>query len=298
MRIAVTGGSGNIGTVVAKRFIARGDEVVILDRKAPRAEGARFVFIDLRDRQFVQPVLEKCDAVIHLGEIPNAGGGESPHDVFVRNCAAGSTVLQVCADLKIPRVLYTSSAQVYGFWGGGDDRWRTLQMEKLPMDETQPLKPMNPYALAKVSLERYAEILAREQNLSVAAFRLPAVTQPRWSKRWMEWINRTPKSYREQFDGFWTFVHVEDVATAYELAIDKPRPGYEAYHLVSPDIIGVEPLQERLDDMKITNIPPLPSGWPANAAPVTCAKAREHFGWEPQHTFAKLTTTAATEAKN
>ncbi len=300
MRIAVTGGSGNIGTVVARRFIERGDEVIILDRKAPRVEGAKFLFIDLRDRQFLQPAIEKCDAVVHLGEIPNAAAGESPHDVFVRNCAAGSTVLQVCADLKIPRVIYTSSCQVYGFWGGGDEPWKSISMHRLPMDETQPVHPMNPYSLAKVAIENYAAMLAHSQGLSTAAFRLPVVMQKKWSSRWVDWMRNTPKSYRESFDGFWTFVHAEDVADAYALAVDKPRPGFEAYHLFAPDILGFEPLRERLADRNVINVPALPSDWPALAAPVTTAKVREHFGWEAKYSFARIAAdidAAATKAQ-
>ncbi len=297
LRVAVTGGSGNIGTAVVRELLLRGHEVTVLDRRAPRVEGVRFVFIDLRDRQVLQPVLERVDAVIHLGEIPNENAGTSPQDVYASNTAAGSTVLQTAADLKLARVIYTSSCQVYGIWGG--IAGRLICPAKFPIDETQPLNPLNPYSLAKVANEGYARILAARQGLSVAIMRLPIVigTGQR-HRQMMRWMSR-PKWYMEQCDGFWTFVHEEDVARAYTAAIELEHrvPGAEAYNLIASDILGHEPLRERLAAMEPPALPQLPDEWPERGAPVDTSKARNRLGWTPRHTYESLVTLQESEAK-
>jgi nucleoside-diphosphate-sugar epimerase len=286
-RVVVTGGSGLIGTSVVKKLLARGDSVVIIDRKRPRVDGARFVFADLRDRQFIQPVFEGADAVLHLGEIPNVDAGESPHAVYTTNVAIGSTVLQTASDLRIARVVYTSTCQVYGLWGNHFDT-RLVRPTRYPIDEAQPLHPLNTYALSKAHNEHYAKYLAEKEGLSVAAFRFPAVMPEDHAARWIRWLKREANAWKHSMDGFWTFVHGNDAADAYLAAIDRPRAGFEAYHFVAPDVLGTVPLSQRLADERYAPWPTLPSDWPELAAPVTCQKAAEHLGWTPRHTFAEL----------
>jgi nucleoside-diphosphate-sugar epimerase len=286
MKIAVTGGSGNIGYSVSKRLVELGHSVVVLDKRPPRTEGVRFVYLDLRNREVLQPVLEGCDAVVHLGELPHAHAGESPQQVYATNCVIGSTVMQTAADLKSKRLIYTSTCQVYGQWGTDPDL--TLPLEKFPMDETQPLRPRNPYGLSKASNERFAEIVSRQFGLSIAIFRLPYVVPDKWGERWLRWQRDNQASYHEQADGFWTFVHVEDVADAYARALESPRAGCEAYHLFSEDLVGNVPLRERLEKMRLSCATSVPEDWPVLAPPVTTAKARDHLGWRPRHSWASL----------
>jgi nucleoside-diphosphate-sugar epimerase len=279
MRVAVTGGSGRIGTAVIHELLSRGHEVVRLDRRAPEkpVPGVRFVFADLARREIVQPALEQCDAVCHLGEIPNVSVGPSPEDVFAKNTAVGSVILQTAADLRLKRVISTSSCQVYGAW----DTPRVPPV-RLPMDETHPVQPQNAYALGKVANELYARMMAERYGLSVAVFRLPWVLPIDWQygEAWVshlrEWPTRT--------DGFATYVHTADVAAAFAQALENPRPGFEVYHFSAAEILSLYPLRERLRRHH-PEYPPLPADWPAFKSPVLTAKARDHFGWHPRFNF-------------
>src|SRR5215467_589790 len=94
LRVAVAGGSGRVGAFVVKELQARGHEVINVDRRYPREPGGQFIYAQLTQREQVQPILEKVDAVAHLGEIPNAAGGASPVDVWAENTRAGAIVLQ------------------------------------------------------------------------------------------------------------------------------------------------------------------------------------------------------------
>src|SRR5439155_23947143 len=84
----------------------------------------------------------------------------------------------------------------------------------------------------------------------------------------------------DRTDGFATYLHATDAARAYALALEHPRPGFEAYHFSAAEILSVHPLAGRLAEHH-PDYPPLPSDWPAFKSPVLTTKIREHFGWEP-----------------
>lgn len=282
LRVAVTGGSGRIGRNVVKLFVARGHSVINLDRHVPGDSPGRFVYADLRHREVVQPIFEQVDAVCHLGEIPGLGGSSSPDEVYAHNTQIGAVVLQAAADLKLKRVVYTSTCQVYGCWGPS-----FIAPVRLPMDESHPLQPQNAYAMGKVANEGYAAMVAQQHGLSVAIFRFPAVFE--WDvtgkdeKHFMHWIRHATA----EAEGFGTYLHCADAARAFLLAIENPRPGCEAYHFVAREVITAVPIAERLRKV-YPNYPPLPADWPPFATPALTTKAKAHFGWEPRHSLLDL----------
>jgi nucleoside-diphosphate-sugar epimerase len=275
MRVAVTGGSGRIGTVLVKELIARGHDVINIDQRQPAEPGGKFVFAQLGQREHVQPVLDQVEAVCHLGEIPSVQAGRSAEEVYADNTRAGAVVMQTAADLKLRRVIYTSSCQVYGMWGGGDAR-----PLRLPFDETHPLAPHNAYAMGKAANEGYARMLAERAGLSVAVFRFPWVTAGDYSEDQAAGLREPSR----RMDGLDTYVHVSDVARGYALALEHPRAGFEAYHFSAAEILSLHPLTARLREQH-PDYPPLPSDWPAFKSPVLTGKLREHFGWEPKWNF-------------
>lgn len=272
LRVAVTGGSGRIGSQVVKQLVERGHKVLNLDRREATEPRARFIFVDLRQREQIQPIFENVDAVAHLGEIPGIWG-HTPEEVLSHNVTVGSVVLQTAADLKIPRVIYTSTCQTYGFW-----TYPQVAPLRLPFDETHPLQPQNAYSLSKAVNENFAQLVSKYQGLSVAIFRFPAVYP--WDKmaedyNWAQLEKRTGK-----IDGFQTYVHVDDAARAYVLALENPRPGCEAYHFTADEVEILSPLRERLI-RDHPHFPQLPADWPPFKSPVSTAKALAHFGWAP-----------------
>jgi nucleoside-diphosphate-sugar epimerase len=277
MRVAVTGGSGRIGTFVVNELVARGHEVISIDRRHPAEPiaPAKFVFGHLGQRQFVQPVLDQVEAVCHLGEIPSLHSGLSPEDTFAQNVQAGSVVMQTAADLRLKRAIYTSSCQVYGFWGRD-----AAAPRQLPFDETHPLSPRNAYAMGKVAMEMYSRMLAEQQGLSVAAFRFPWVRTEPYDESWADLVRKRP----DHTDGFATYVHALDVARGYALAVENPRPGFEAYHFSAAEVFSIHPVAERLREHH-PDYPPLPHDWPALKSPILTSKLRDHFDWAPQWNF-------------
>jgi nucleoside-diphosphate-sugar epimerase len=272
LKVVVTGGSGRVGAFVVKELLTRGHEVINVDRRYPKEPGGQFIYAQLAQREQVQPILEKADAVCHLGEIPSIQSGPSALDVWAENTRAGAVVLQTAADLNVKRVIYTSSCQAYGMW----EMTSPAIPQRLPFDETHPLAPGNAYAMGKAALEGYARMLAERQGLSVAAFRLPWVMAEPYSESVVHHLR--PKQTRT--DGFATYVHATDVARAYTLAIEHPRPGFEAYHFSAIEVLSIYPIAPRLREHH-PEFPPLPADWPEFKSPMLIGKARDHFGWEP-----------------
>jgi nucleoside-diphosphate-sugar epimerase len=274
-KVVVTGGSGRIGSLVVDLLTRQGYDVVNLDRKRP-ANGAKFHYVDLRERSQVQPHFDGAAAVCHLGEIPNVFG-RTPEEVFSSNTAVASTVLQAAADVGVKRFIYTSTCQTYGVWGGPGGSHGRVAPERLPFDETLPLKPQNAYAASKVAGETYARMVAGESGMSVAIFRFPWVIAEQIRDGRLDWFDQEHRIH----EGYATYLWGEDAARAYLLAIERPRPGCEAYHFVADDIWLSIPLRDALARQPEFTGPPLPDGWPDFRAPVLTDKARDHFGWRP-----------------
>jgi nucleoside-diphosphate-sugar epimerase len=279
MRVAVTGGSGKIGSAVVSELSAHGHEVINLDQRPPAqlAPGVRFVEVDLASRQAVRPVLEQVEAVCHLGEVPNVHVGPTPEAVYGGNARAGAVVLQLAGELKLQRVISTSSCQVYGMW----EHPRAVPLQ-LPFDETHPVHPHNAYAAGKAANEMYAQMIAEMFGTPVVVFRLPWVLPANWtySEEHVESLRKKPPAT----DGFATYLHTRDAARAYRLAIESSHPGFEIYHFCADEILSLYPLRERLREHH-PDYPPLPENWPAFKSPMLTTKARQQLGWRPEFNF-------------
>ncbi len=272
LRVAVTGGAGRIATSVIKDLLARGHDVVALDRRQPETPICKFHFVDLRVREYVQPIFETCNAVIHLGEIPHLDHTRASEATYTDNTTIGATVMQTAVDLKIRRLIYTSSCQVYGTWG-----YPLVAPAYLPVDENMPLRPQNAYGCSKVANENYARMLADTvEDLSVTVIRMPWVVMEHDLERMRKWLQRDPNGPME---GLGTYVHVTDVTKAYVAAIEKGERGFQAYHLSAANTRLSMGLRE-WTAKHFPDYPQLPADWPAFKSPLDCTKARQKLGWE------------------
>ena len=158
MKILVVGGAGYIGSVCAELLLDQGHGVTIFDnlseghRRAldPRAE---FVEGDLVDRQSIEKTLAKQqpDAVMHFAA--NALVGESmqnPSKYFRNNVANGLNLLDSMISAGVAKIIFSSTCAIFG------------PPERVPIDETMPPRPINPYGESKLAFEKilrwYGEI--------------------------------------------------------------------------------------------------------------------------------------------
>lgn len=150
MKILVVGGAGYIGSVCAELLLDEGHDVSIFDNlteghRAALDPRAQFIQGDLHDRQLIEYTLSRTrpEAVMHFAA--NALVGESmqnPSKYFRNNVAYGINLLDAMVAAKVPRLIFSSTCAIFG------------PPERLPIDETTPMRPINPYGESKLAFEK------------------------------------------------------------------------------------------------------------------------------------------------
>ena len=150
MRIFVVGGAGYIGSVCAELLLDEGHDVSIFDNLTEghrRAVDARANFIqgELADRTQIQDALsnDRPDAVMHFAA--NALVGESmrdPSKYFRNNICNGLNLLDSMIAASVQRIVFSSTCAIFGL------------PERLPIEETTPARPINPYGESKLAFEK------------------------------------------------------------------------------------------------------------------------------------------------
>ncbi|MDQ3252987.1 MAG: NAD-dependent epimerase/dehydratase family protein, partial [Acidobacteriota bacterium] len=167
MRILVTGGAGYIGSVVTEELIKAGHEVVVYDNlgKGHRAAvdpDARFVEGDLADGDLLRRTFseQSVEAVIHMAA--DALVGESvtnPAKYYRNNLVAGLSLLDAMRDSQVRKIVFSSTCATYG------------EPVRLPMDETLPTNPLNPYGQSKLAFEGALKWYGSAYDMNYVALR-------------------------------------------------------------------------------------------------------------------------------
>src|SRR4029453_11066853 len=150
MRVLVTGGAGYIGSVVVEELLRDGHEVIVYDNLSKGHEssvspGALFVCGDLRDAPHLSRTFgeNKVDAVIHMAADSLVGESvQNPAKYYENNVIAGLSLLEVMRQSNVTRLVFSSTAAVYG------------EPAKQPIEESDPTNPGNPYGETKLTFER------------------------------------------------------------------------------------------------------------------------------------------------
>src|SRR5437667_3597194 len=150
MRIFVVGGAGYIGSVCAELLLNDGHEVAIFDNLSEGPRGAvdartHFIEGELAERQQIQTALSsyRPDAVMHFAA--NALVGESmqkPSKYFRNNICNGLNLLDAMVATGVRRIVFSSTCAIFG------------PPDRLPIDETAPTRPINPYGESKLAFEK------------------------------------------------------------------------------------------------------------------------------------------------
>jgi UDP-glucose 4-epimerase len=164
--VLVTGGAGFIGSHLVDALLARGDAVTALDdlstgRRENVPAAAKLVVADLRDRAAVARAVEGHDLVFHFGanaDVPTSV--RDPDLDFGSNAVGTHHVLRACIEHRTPRVVFASSAAVYG------------NPLRLPIDEDHPLRPVSPYGASKLAGEQLGLVYHGVYGLPFTAVRI------------------------------------------------------------------------------------------------------------------------------
>lgn len=167
MRILVTGGAGYIGSVIAEQLCRDRHEVLVYDNLSKGHRDAvpvdaEFIHADLMDSDALRQALSEhgIEAVIHMAA--DSLVGESAYDpakYYRNNVAAGLNLLDVMLAAGVKRLVFSSTAAVYG------------EPAKQPIEETDPTVPTNPYGETKLAFERALRWYETAYGLRYASLR-------------------------------------------------------------------------------------------------------------------------------
>ncbi len=168
MKYLVTGGSGFIGSNIARFLLNQGDEVRILDnlatgRKENLAEISdriEYVDGDIRDFWTVTEAVKGVDYVLHqaaLASVPRSV--ENPQTSNAVNIDGTLNMLEACKRAGVKKFVMASSSSVYG------------ESEELPKHEGLPTSPLSPYAVNKLTDEHYCKVYWELYRMPTACLR-------------------------------------------------------------------------------------------------------------------------------
>ena len=269
MRVLVTGHRGNVGVQVASQLGRLGHDVVGYDR----ADGA-----DILDLAGVTRAAKGCAAVVHLAALAHDTAG-SPDQIMAVNVLGTWHVLLAAEDAGVARVIYFSSAQVFGTAEG------ERLPDYLPLDDAHPRRAMRPYGLSKCLAEDLCAAFTARTGTATVSLRPVWVWSPDQYGRIETGRRSEPASEWLPYWEYGAFVDVRDVAAAVARALTVPLAGHHRALLCAADISATAPSLEMAGRLA----PGVPIKSPASYRPdpwralVDCTVAEAAFGWRSRY---------------
>jgi len=299
MKLCVTGGAGYIGSVVAQALIDGGGDVTVIDNlstghRAAIPKGCRFVEGDIRDGDALDRAFGSgTEAVLHFAAFSVvADSVKEPVAYFDNNIGGTIRLLERMQVNGVVRIVFSSSAAVYG------------EPESLPIEETAPRRPVNPYGFSKLVVENMLETCQTAWGLEFVSLRyfnaggsttlhgehhepeshlIPVVLDAATGKR------RKFAVFGNDYDTpdgtcIRDYIHVHDLAVAHILALGAMKNGFSgALNLGSAEpftVLDVVKTVERVTGKPVRfEIGPRRSGDPP-ALLASSKKAESVLGWK------------------
>ena len=308
-QVLITGGAGFIGSHTADVLLSQGFAVRVLDNlsngkrtslNASALADGRLSFIDgdVRDAAVVDAAVTGVDAVMHLAaQVSVPRSVADPVESSTHNIAGFLNVLDAVRRHKTPRMVYASSAAVYGV------------PEALPLTEANTAKPLSPYGLEKLINDQYAALYRELYGVSSVGMRYFNVYGPRQDPKspYAGVISKFADGLegasplRVFGDGSQTrdFIYVGDVARANALALQSDVTG-----VLNVGTGTSVTLLDLIDAMKeafgkpaeVRHEPPA-TGDIAHSA-TNPARLKQTLGWQPATTFVQGLRALAESLRN
>ncbi len=261
-KVLVTGGAGFIGSHLVEALAPKHD-VTVLDNLSSGKQSnlstikdkITFVKGDITDSNILKKVMQGKEFVFHLAanaSVPYSV--EHPLETHETNATGTLKVLLAARDAKVKRVIYSSSASVYG-----DD-------PSLPKTESSPLRPQTPYALSKLAGEQYTLIFNKIYGMETVALRYFNVYGPRqdptspYSGVITKFVTAL-KSHQQPTifgDGMQTrdFVFVADVVQANLKAMTAAHASGRVFNIATGVQVSIKEMLAHLNEVIGTKIQP------------------------------------------
>jgi UDP-arabinose 4-epimerase len=302
--ILVTGGAGYIGSHACKALAKAGYEPITYDNLSRgHREAVRwgpFVEGELADRDLLAASLRRfrIAAVMHFAAFAYVGESVAKPELYFRNNVAGSlTLLEAMVETDVRSIVFSSTCATYGL------------PEKVPIVETTPQRPVNPYGETKLMIERALHWFGEAHGLRHAALRYfnAAGADPEGDigedhdpeTHLLPLLLQTALGQRSHIDIYGTdyptpdgtavrdYIHVQDLAEAHVLALGHLADGGESLalnlgtgegHSVRRAIAAAERVTGRR--IACREAPRRPGDPPVLVA--DASRARTALGWVPR----------------
>ncbi|MGH9946838.1 MAG: UDP-glucose 4-epimerase GalE [Pyrinomonadaceae bacterium] len=303
MAILVTGGAGYIGSVTVELLQSRGETVVVLDNlvyghREAIHENTPFYKGDVGNKELVKRIVREnnIEACVHFAAFANVSESvTNPSKYFENNLFQTNDLLISLIEENVRNVVFSSTCATYG------------NPEKIPIDESHPQKPINPYGWSKFMIERILESYATAYGLRFVALRyfnacgatekcgehhdpeshlIPNVLNAACGE--LPFVSVFGGDYSTD-DGtcIRDYIHVADLGDAHLLALDYLSGGGDSTHINLGNGLGFSVLEVIDAARKVTgrsiktNIESPRAGDPARLI-ASSAKAAEVLGWKPK----------------
>lgn len=166
MKVLVIGGAGYVGSHTVRRLVREGHDVVVYDNLSrghrQSVPQGKFVDGELADRYRLRKLFmdEAIDAVMHFAAFALVGESVAqPAMYYQNNVAATLELLEAMRESGVWRIVFSSTTATYG------------QPDKIPIAESTPQLPINPYGFTKLVIEHALADYARAYGFGCAALR-------------------------------------------------------------------------------------------------------------------------------
>jgi len=305
MTLLIVGGAGYIGSHMVKALLDRGQHMVTLDNLCggyrDAVLGGDFIHGDIADASLLDAVFRKhrIDGVMHFASFIQVGESvRDPAKYYRNNVSNTLNLLDAMVAHKVSRFVFSSTAAIFG------------EPERTPIDETHPVKPINPYGASKAMVERSLADYDAAYGLKSVCLRyfnaagadpsgllgerhepethlLPLVLQTAAGRR--KAITVFGRDY-DTPDGtcIRDYIHVVDLCEAHVLAMERLRrgAGSAAYNLGNGSGYSV---QQVIDTARAVTQRPIHvaegarrAGDPARLV-ADASRAHAELGWRPRY---------------
>lgn len=283
-KFVVTGGAGFIGSHLVDALVEKDNEVYVVDtfvggRYEDRIHSrATYHEVDIRETKRLQRILERSEAVFHTAALPRVQYSvDHPVETTEVNATGTVSVLAAASQANVRRVVSSSSSSVYG------------TQESLPLAESLPANPGNPYGLQKYVGELYMKMWSKIYNIETVSLRYFNVYGPRLDPHGSYALavgafllaRKEGRPLTIYGDGTVTrdYTHVSDVVRANLSAVDSVKVGRgEVINVGTGKRSTIQALAELIGG-EIQYGPPRVE---AHDSEADNRLAKELLGWKPQ----------------
>ena len=297
-KILITGAGGFIGSHLTQNLVKKGHKVTALfrysstnsrgwldiDKDSTDGHFESF-FCDLGDKEFLDQIIKKKDAVLHLGALIGIPYSYKARESYIKSNIVGThNILESCLKCEINHLIHTSTSEVYG------------TPKKVPINENHKLQPQSPYAASKIGADQLAISYYKSFNLPVTIIRpfnnfgprqsnravIPTIINQALGKNFHEIKIGSVKPSRD-------FLYVLDTVNAYIKVLNKKITFGKTYNIGTGIEISIKDLIYKIlkilnkKNIKISNQKLRNRPKNSEVMRLLCdySKIKKEIGWKP-----------------